>query len=45
MMIREINRFIDTGMNYVCMSRPRRFGKNYDEKEKTHTCAIERLEK
>ena len=27
MMIREINRFIDTGMNYVCMSRPRRFGK------------------
>jgi hypothetical protein len=45
MMIREINRFIDTGMNYVCMSRPRRFGKNYDEKEKTHTCAIELLEK
>lgn len=27
MMIREINRFIDTGNNYVCVARPRRFGK------------------
>ncbi|MBQ4417134.1 MAG: AAA family ATPase, partial [Butyrivibrio sp.] len=27
MMIKEINRFIDTGNNYVCISRPRRFGK------------------
>ena len=27
MMIAEINRFIDRGENYVCMSRPRRFGK------------------
>lgn len=26
-MIKEINRFIDTGNNYICMSRPRRFGK------------------
>ena len=27
MMISEINRFIDKGNNYVCVSRPRRFGK------------------
>ena len=27
MMISVTNRFIDTGNNYVCMSRPRRFGK------------------
>ena len=27
MMIKEINRFIDTGNNYICISRPRRFGK------------------
>ncbi|MCR5790913.1 MAG: ATP-binding protein [Lachnospiraceae bacterium] len=27
MMITEINRFIDTGNSYVCVSRPRRFGK------------------
>ena len=27
MMISEINRFIDTGNNYICVSRPRRFGK------------------
>ena len=27
MMIKEINRFIDTGNNYICVSRPRRFGK------------------
>ena len=27
MMIREINRFIDSGNNYICISRPRRFGK------------------
>ena len=27
MMIRETNRFIDKGNNYVCISRPRRFGK------------------
>ena len=27
MMIQEMNRFIDTGNNYVCISRPRRFGK------------------
>lgn len=27
MMIRELNRFIDKGNNYVCVSRPRRFGK------------------
>ena len=27
MMISEINRFIDTGKNYICVSRPRRFGK------------------
>ena len=27
MMISEINRFIDKGNNYVCISRPRRFGK------------------
>ncbi|MBR2188355.1 MAG: AAA family ATPase [Eubacterium sp.] len=27
MMIRETNRCIDTGNNYICMSRPRRFGK------------------
>ena len=26
-MIGEINRFIDKGNNYICMSRPRRFGK------------------
>ena len=26
-LITEINRFIDTGNTYVCMSRPRRFGK------------------
>lgn len=27
MMIREISRFIDKGNNYICVSRPRRFGK------------------
>ncbi len=27
MMIAETNRFIDKGNNYVCLSRPRRFGK------------------
>ena len=27
LMIRETNHFIDTGNNYVCVSRPRRFGK------------------
>ena len=27
MMIDVINRFIDKGNNYICMSRPRRFGK------------------
>ncbi|MDO5134246.1 MAG: AAA family ATPase [Eubacteriales bacterium] len=27
MMIARTNRFIDTGNNYVCVSRPRRFGK------------------
>lgn len=27
LMIRETNRFIDTGNNYICVSRPRRFGK------------------
>ncbi|MBE6005713.1 MAG: AAA family ATPase [Sarcina sp.] len=27
MMIARMNRFIDTGNNYVCVSRPRRFGK------------------
>lgn len=27
MLIREMNRFIDTGNNYICISRPRRFGK------------------
>ena len=27
MMIDEMNRFIDKGKNYVCISRPRRFGK------------------
>ena len=27
MMIRDINRFIDTGNQYICVSRPRRFGK------------------
>lgn len=27
MMIRQINRFIDEGNNYICVSRPRRFGK------------------
>lgn len=27
MMIKEINHFIDTGNNYICISRPRRFGK------------------
>lgn len=27
MMIREINRFIDTANKYICVSRPRRFGK------------------
>jgi len=27
LMIKEINRFIDTGNNYICISRPRRFGK------------------
>ncbi len=27
MMIKAMNRFIDKGQNYICMSRPRRFGK------------------
>ena len=27
LMITEINRFIDKGNNYICISRPRRFGK------------------
>ena len=27
MMIAEINKFIDIGNNYICLSRPRRFGK------------------
>ena len=27
MLIKEINRFIDMGNNYICISRPRRFGK------------------
>ena len=27
MMIKEINRFIDTANQYICVSRPRRFGK------------------
>ena len=27
MLIREINRFIETGNKYICVSRPRRFGK------------------
>ena len=27
MMIEEISRFIDKGNSYVCVSRPRRFGK------------------
>lgn len=27
MMIAEMNRFIDSGNNFICMSRPRRFGK------------------
>ena len=27
MMIREINRFMDEGNKYICISRPRRFGK------------------
>ena len=27
MMIKEMNRFIDTGNKYICISRPRRFGK------------------
>ena len=27
MMIAEINKFIDHGNNYICVSRPRRFGK------------------
>ena len=27
MMLEEINRFIDKGNNYICVSRPRRFGK------------------
>lgn len=27
MMIKETNRFIDEGNNYICVSRPRRFGK------------------
>ncbi|MBR2189164.1 MAG: AAA family ATPase [Eubacterium sp.] len=29
MMIRETNRCIDTGNSYICMSRPRRFGKTF----------------
>ena len=29
MMLRGINRFIDTGNKYICVSRPRRFGKTY----------------
>ena len=53
MMIAEINRFIDTGNTYVCVSRPRRFGKTivgnmlsaYYSKEKTYACRIEELEK
>ena len=27
MMLKEMNRFIDQGNNYICVSRPRRFGK------------------
>ena len=27
MMIAEVNRFIDEGNKYICVSRPRRFGK------------------
>ena len=27
MMIAQTNHFIDTGSNYICVSRPRRFGK------------------
>ncbi|MBR2189787.1 MAG: AAA family ATPase, partial [Eubacterium sp.] len=29
MMIAQTNRFIDIGNNYICVSRPRRFGKTY----------------
>lgn len=29
MMIAEINRFMDTNNKYICVSRPRRFGKTY----------------
>ncbi|MBR0397274.1 MAG: AAA family ATPase [Eubacterium sp.] len=29
MMIKETNRMIDIGNNYICMSRPRRFGKTF----------------
>ena len=87
MMIHVVNSYIDKGNNYVCVSRPRRFGKtiagnmlsayyskgcdsrelqqikdrnyfdslshyhgnllfvgiNYDAKEKTHDCKIERF--
>ena len=27
MLIAQMNRYIDKGNNYICMSRPRRFGK------------------
>ena len=29
MMIERMNHFIDTGNEYVCVSRPRRFGKTF----------------
>ena len=29
MMIKETNRMMDTGNKYICMSRPRRFGKTF----------------
>ena len=30
MMIRQMNRFMDEGNKYICVSRPRRFGKTVD---------------
>lgn len=35
MMISVINRFIDRGNDYLCISRPRRFGKTIIRGERT----------
>ena len=52
-LIEETNRHVNTIQRFLCVSRPRRFGKSmatdmlagitYDRDSKQHTCVIEKM--